>query len=53
MSPASYFNRPSIDWQPEIHVSPAQINWNRRNQRQKRKNRRRAHAAGHRKAFAA
>jgi hypothetical protein len=42
---------PSDFWPLAVHRSPAEINWNRHNQRQKRKNRRRAHAAGIKKAF--
>jgi hypothetical protein len=42
---------PADIWPLSVHRSPAEMNWNRFNQRQTRKNRRRAHAAGKRNAF--
>jgi hypothetical protein len=43
---------PAADiWPLSVHRSPAEMNWRWRNQRQIRKNRRRAHAAGKRNSF--
>jgi hypothetical protein len=38
-------------WNERRFTCPSQINWSQRNQRQKRKDRRRAFANGNRKAF--
>jgi hypothetical protein len=59
MSPIIYMTAapafPMFDIMPDLfgpRLRPDEINWRWRNQRQIRKNRRRAHAAGKRQAFA-